>query len=540
MFETDPKRRKLILKRFVAARAVIVAFAALSCAFVHVKNGTVFDLSTAYLNAIFAVAVIESLIVGIAFKTGYEPAPRFLSAFLTVDLVLISAIVVLTGGGRSAFAFLYIATILSTSIFLSFNWSILFATICSALLLLVTFIEHNGLVTPASAFRLLDPPMTLWESWAYSSMKVLAFYLAAFLSGYLSRRIGVLRSFQHNLLNSFSSGFICADRDLKVTFFNAAAENLLQRVARECVGEDISMVFSPVGEGPNPLEDAIIREKECHGKEVEVNRGDGKRIPVGVTTSVLRDRNGKTCGALASFVDLTELKRMEERLRRADRLAAVGEMSASLAHEIRNPVASIRGSVQELSENLALDGTAGQLMKIAIRESDQLSRIISSFLAFVDTSSLSKELFDLSKVVDEAMRMARGRVESNGAIEISPAYGDALGNMTGDRRRIKEALANIIQNAIEATQGGGAVRIHAGVCEEAPDGFSISIQDEGVGIPREEVDRVFDPFYTTKPQGIGLGMAIAHNTIASHGGTIDIESAEGKGTAITVTLPREG
>jgi signal transduction histidine kinase len=111
--------------------------------------------------------------------------------------------------------------------------------------------------------------------------------------------------------------------------------------------------------------------------------------------------------------------------------------------------------------------------------------------------------------------------------------------MTGDRRRIKEALADIIQNALEATQGGGVLRIRAGVREEAPAGFNISIQDEGVGIPREEVRKVFDPFYTTKPQGIGLGMAIAHNTIASHGGTIDIDSAEGKGTAITVALPRE-
>lgn len=539
LFETDPKRRELILKLFIAARATIVSIVALSCTIAHVKNRAVFDLGTAYLTAVFAVALAESLIVAIVLKSGYEPTTRFLSIFLTADLALISAVVVLTGGGRSVFAFLYIATILSASILLSFNWSISFATLCSGLFLLVTLLEHNGLVTPASAFRLMDPPMKVWEIWAYSGTKVLAFYLAAFLSGHLSRRIGVLRSFQHNLLNSFSSGFICADRDLRVTFFNAAAEGLLQRSRSECIGKDISLVFPMAGEGANPVEEAVAQEKECHGKEVDVIRGDGKHIPVGVTTSIIKDRTGKPSGALASFVDLTELKRMEDKLRRADRLAAVGEMSASLAHEIRNPVASIRGAVQELSENLALNGTEAQLMKIAIRESDQLSKIISSFLAFVDTSPLGKESFDLGRMLEEAVQAAQMRVDRNGAVEVVLECPDSLRNMTGDRRRMKEALVDIIQNAIEAMEQGGALRICVGQCDGAAGGFSICITDEGVGIPADEVDRVFDPFYTTKPRGIGLGMAIAHNIVTSHGGTIDIESVEGEGTTITVALPRE-
>jgi len=538
-FEIDEKRNKLVLKRFAVARAAIITIVALSCAIVQVKSRVAFDLSTTYLYAVFAVAFIESLVVAAVLRTAYQPTARFSFVLLTADLVLITAVVMLTGGDRSALAFLYIAAILSASILLSFSWSIAIATICSGLFLLAVAAEHAGLVAPASAFRSMDPPMAVWELWAYLSMKVLAFYLTAFLSGYLSHRIGELQSFQHDLLNSFSSGFICVDRDLRVTFFNAAAAGLLQRATPECIGKDVSSAFPVVGEGPNPLREAVVEEKECQGKEVHISRGDGKQIPVGVTVSPLRNHSGKPVGALASFVDLTELKRMEERLRRADRLAAVGEMSASLAHEIRNPVASIRGAVQELAENLRLTGTEEQLMKIAIKESDQLSKIISSFLEFVDTSPIGKAPFELGEILDDAVQAAERRFARNGDVRILRDYPEALGNMTGDRRRIKEALVCIIQNGIEAMAGGGELRIGAGGCDDSPGGLSVRIQDEGVGIPAGDIDRVFDLFFTTKPGGMGLGMAIAHKIITSHGGSIDIESIEGEGTIITLALPRE-
>lgn len=538
LFEENMDQRRLILRRFAVIRAALVSIVGLLCVILHARGDVALDLSTTYLYAIFFVALVESLIVVAILNTAFKPTMRFSFVLLTADLVLISAIVVLSGGSRSALAFLYIAAILSANIMLSFRWSILIATISSALFMLIAIMEHTGLVSPASAFKGMDPPMTPDEMWAYSGMKVLAFYLTAFLSGYLSHRIGVLQSIQHNILNSFSSGFISVDRDYRVTFFNAAAAKLLHRSRSQCVGKDVSDVFAAAQDRPNPLKDAVADAKECQGKEVVVNRGDGKQIPVGITVSSLKDNSGKPVGAVASFVDMTDMKRMEEKLRRADRLAAIGEMSASLAHEIRNPVASIRGAVQELAENLALGGTNEKLMKITIKESDQLSRIISSFLEFVDTTASEKESFEVGEVIEEAVRGVEKQGVCNGAIRIQKECSDSVGCVVGERDRIVNALINLIQNGVEAMPEGGVVRVRIDERKDPADEVCISIHDSGVGIPAGEIEKVFDPFYTSKPQGIGLGMAIAHKVIAGHGGSIDLESVEGAGTTVTVGLPR--
>lgn len=537
-FKTDIERSKPVLKKFAVARAALVFIVGLLCAALQAGDGAALDTGASYLYAIFFIAMVESLIVGIVLSTSFRPTAGFSFILLIADLVLISAIVALTGGGRSAFAFLYIAAILSASILLSFRWSIVIATAASCLFVLVTLVERAGYVASVSALRGMGPPMTPDEIWAYSGMKILAFFLAAFLSGYLSRRVGVLRSIQHNILNSFSSGFISVNSDNEVTFINAAAAELLCLPREECMGKDVSDVFLADGSGQNPLMEAVVSAKECKGKEVLVGRGDGERIPVGITVSPLKDESGKPVGAVASFVDLTDMKRMEEELRRADRLAAIGEMSASLAHEIRNPVAAIRGAVQEMSENLILDGTSRQLMKIAIKESDQLSRIITSFLEFVDIRAPIKEPFEVSKAIEEAVRVVSGQNALNGRVKIKYECPDSAGKVLGERDRITGALINLIRNGVEAMPESGLLRVSIDGGSEADERVLITIQDTGVGIPAGAIEKVFDPFYTTKPQGIGLGMAIAHKVITGHGGSIDLESVEGAGTTVTIGLPR--
>jgi len=539
LFQKDIEHGRHVLKRFALARAALILVVAVPCVVLHVAGDAALDLSTAYLCAVFFIAMVESLVVAAILNTAYKPTARFAAALLTADLVLISAIVLFTGGGRSIFAVLYVAAILSTSVILSFEWSLRIATISSMLFVLVMLVERSTIILPASAFRGLEPPLGIDEMWAYSGMKVLAFYLSAFLSGYLSRQIGLLRSFQHNILNSFSSGFISVDRGRRVTYLNAAGGELLKCSPVQSIGENVSSVFPVPGGESNPLVEAVEDKKECRGKEVLVKRGDGERIPVGITVSPLKDGNEELSGAIASFVDLTEMKRMEEELRRADRLATVGEMSASLAHEIRNPVASIRGAVQELADNLTPDGTNEQLMKIAIRESDQLSRVIAAFLDFVDSNPLRKETFEVGQVLEEAIQAANGHPARSGGVQIQKDFADPVGRVVGERVRIKKVLENLIRNGIEAMPGGGILRVSAEV-EDGPAGrVRIRIHDTGFGIPSGEKDKVFNPFYTKKPHGIGLGMAIAHKVITGHGGSIDLDSVEGTGTTVTIALPRE-
>jgi two-component system sensor histidine kinase PilS (NtrC family) len=409
------------------------------------------------------------------------------------------------------------------------------------LFVLVMMLEHGGYVMASSAFRSPDSAMTAGELWAYAVMKVFAFYLVAFLAGYLSRRVGLLQSFHQNILASFSSGFISVNGDCVVTFINPAASKLLGRAPSESVGEHVRSVL-PVAEGqPNPLEESILSNAECQGKEVTIVRADGTRIPIGITISTIKGAAEKLMGAVASFIDLTELKRMEERLRRMDRLAAIGEMSSALAHEIRNPVASIRGAVQEMSDNLDLDGVNRRLMEIAIKESDHLSRVITDFLKFVGTGPCALEVFELKELLEENAQEAKEHLVRNGRVRIVTECPDDLGCITGDRTQLKEAVLNIIRNGIVAMPGGGTLRI--GVCaeEEPPGQVSIFVEDQGDGLSPEEAERIFDPFHPVRPGGgVGMEMAIAHRIVASHGGTVDVVSAKGKGTTVTIVLPREG
>lgn len=538
-FKSDLEQGRLILKRFALVRAVIVLIMAASCIILHVRANAVMDRNTAFLYSIFLVALIESLAVVLIIAGGYRPTIRFSSMLLCTDLALISAVIVLTGGSRSFFAFLYIAAILSSSIILSINWSLVIATICSVLFVLIMVLEQNGLAMSASAFSWQGLPLLTGDVVAYTSMKVFGFYLTAFLAGYLSHRLGLLQSFQENILNSFSSGFISINLDRNVTFLNVSAAALLGHRRSELIGKPISSVFAIADGNVNPLDEALSDCKECQSKEVTLVRSDRKTVPIGITVSHLRDSGMKLLGAVASFTDMTELKRMEEKLRRADRLAAIGEMSTSLAHEIRNPVASIRGAVQELSEHLVLDGTDTQLMRIAMRESDQLSRIITRFLEFVTATPREDEQFDVNELLEEVSRTVQQHLASRSNIRILDEFTEGLGHIVGDRTKIKEAMLNVIENAVDAMSDGGNLHLYAHRNGDPSGNVTIRITDEGKGLSPEGMQKIFDPFYTTKPQGIGLGMAIAHKIIDSHRGSIDVESAEGKGTTITIGLPRE-
>jgi two-component system sensor histidine kinase PilS (NtrC family) len=538
-FKTDLEQSSQILKRFALARALIVSIVAVYCALLHVKAHASFDLNNTYLFVILGVALVESLLAVATISAGYKPTMRFSSILLCSDLVLISALILMTGGSASVFVFLYIAVILSASLLLSLNWSVAMATICSLLFFGVMMLEFNGVVLPASPFLYREIEPAGLHLWADTVMKIFAFYLTAFLGGLLSHRVGLLQSFHENILNSLSSGYVSINRDRTVTYLNPAGSTLLKRARMDVLGKDISAVFPVADTQRNPLIEAITKKRETNSREIAVTRGDGKTIPVGITVSPIVNTARKLLGAVGSFIDLTDLKRMEERLRRADRLAAVGETSASLAHEIRNPVASIRGAVQELSENLSLEGTNKQLMVIAVRECDQLAKIVSRFLEFVGGGDgRAEERFDIVQLLDEVVDIAR-RNFCNGNGEIRTDFASSLGHMTGDRSQLREALLNIMRNGKEAMPAGGALRIRAGAEWGDQPLLNIIVEDEGIGIPRDDVEKLFNPFFTTKQGGTGLGLAIAHKVVTSHKGSIDIESDVGKGTRVKIVLPRQ-
>ncbi len=537
-FRTDLEQSSSILKRFALARALIIVVVAAYCLMLQMRLRETLDLNALYLFAIIAIALIESLLVAVVIAVGFAPTMRFAFILLCADLVLISAIILMTGGSTSVFVFLYIPVILSASLLLSLNWSLAIATLCSAVFLEVMVLELHGYVLPAAAFLSRTTKGAGLDLWADTGMKIFAFYLSAFLGGLLSHRVGLLRSFHEDILNSLSSGYISINRDRIVTYLNPAGSSLLVRAKMDAIGKDVSAVF-PVEEGQqNPLIEAVVKKRETNSREIAVSRGDGRSIPVGITVSPIFNGAKNLLGAVGSFIDLTELKRMEEKLRRTDRLAAIGEMSAALAHEIRNPVASIRGAIEELSENLNLQDTNRQLMAIAVRECDQLGQIVSRFLQFVSGGERENKTFDVVQLLDEVTEAAQRSI-FNGDGRILKDFPTNLGKMRGDRIQLREALLNLIQNGKDAMPSGGCVRFHAAADVDERAAVAIVIEDEGKGIPSEELKKIFIPFYTTKPGGTGLGLAIVHKIILSHGGSVDIDSTVGKGTRVKIVLPRQ-
>ena len=253
---------------------------------------------------------------------------------------------------------------------------------------------------------------------------------------------------------------------------------------------------------------------------------------MGVSASVLR----KGLGLICSFQDLTEIKRMEERVRHADRLAAIGRFAAGLAHEIRNPIGSIRGSVEVLRESLRPHGNDRRLMDIVLRESDRLDGIIRDFLDFSRPPRLVRVETDLLGLVDEVLLLLANRTPVS--VHITREFPEPTLKVSVDPGQIRQALWNLCLNAVEAMPDGGELRAEVRARGEA-EAVEIAVHDTGVGIPPTDRPHLFEPFFTTKPQGTGLGLALVHRIVEDHGAEIRVASEPGR-TCFTILLPVGG
>jgi signal transduction histidine kinase len=230
-----------------------------------------------------------------------------------------------------------------------------------------------------------------------------------------------------------------------------------------------------------------------------------------------------------------QLLEVEEQLRRADRLSALGELSAGLAHEIRNPLGSIRGTAEILRDGTAVDSPQQEFAEILIREVDRLNRVVQDFLDFARPTSVEPDLVDLNRVIEEVLALARRMLEQGGTeITFTPAE---LSACPGNAEQLKQALLNLVLNAMQAMPAGGRLAI---ATRQLPEAITIEIRDNGAGIDPAALEKIFDPFFTTRKEGTGLGLAITSRIIRGHGGRIDVASDLGQGTTFNVELPCRG
>jgi len=456
-----------------------------------------------------------------------------------LDTALVTAVVAATGGARSIFAFLYVLSVTAACLLLSRTGGLTIAAASSAL---YTGLVFGRTIFPMTAF--FEAPV---ESTALEVITIFmnagTFLVVAIVAGGLAERfrstqeeletnqadLRDLEAFTNLIFESVGTGLIALDREHRVTALNRAAEQITGVAAAAVMGRPWSVLGSSV-----PL--AVIEsEIESSGRgsawrEVTLRRGDGEDIPVRMTFSALRAGDGRGIGLIAACEDLSAIRAMEARMRAADRLASLGRMAANIAHEIRNPLAALSGAVEVMAAGAA-DDTRERLGQIVLKETGRLNAIIREFLEYARPAPLGLTPVNVAEAVDEVLLLLEHQAPA-GTLKAVREFPPAL-TWTVDRQQFRQAIWNLCLNAVQAMPEGGELR----VTMTAGGRLVLRVSDTGEGIEAADLGLIFEPFFSTKPDGSGIGLALVHRIVQDHGGEIDVYSRPRVGSTFTVTLP---
>lgn len=483
------------------------------------------------------------------------------------ELMVVSQIVFFTGGLRSPSIFLYLMTIISAAVTNRLVGTLFIASAATASYAVVILVDagHSAALLQPSQWSTVLAMLPDEEFFAVF-VRVCIFYLCAFSGGYLAERLWshdealahtaqqleVAKLETGDILTHLQSGIITVDLAGHIVFFNRAAEDILAISSKRVRGHSVREVFGPqFPELAERLETVLASQKMDVRTELTLHRVDGKTIPIGFSTSVLGGRNDTPRGVIGIFQDLTEPKLIEEKMRMQDRLAAIGELSAAIAHEIRNPLAAISGSVEVLCNELPVEGENRRLLELIIRESGRLNKILTDFLTYARIRPTVSGRVTVATVLDEVLEITRRRYEGvrDPILRVRQPHRDLA--VRSDADHLKQLLINLVFNAVEAKEVGRAevvVTVHSASQddfeEELPAAgpltrwVSISVTDNGDGIPDSVRNRLFEPFVSSKPNGTGLGLAIVQRLTENASGHVRVKSEPGQGTTFTVILPQ--
>jgi PAS domain S-box-containing protein len=355
--------------------------------------------------------------------------------------------------------------------------------------------------------------------------------------------MGAMRRFSESVLHDMTNGLVVVDRDGKVRLLNRAGESLLGRKEKDVLDTSVEDLL---GRGARVVRDSMERELAYPSEEILVRRDGGESLPLGMSVSPWRGEGGRVNGAVVMLRDLSREKELEEERTRLDRLALLGEWSAVMAHEIRNPLAGMAAGIQHLLTKFPEEDERYDALRRIQKEEERVSRTIDDILLISRPPRLNLAACDIRAILSDVVDQRREKAADRG-VEITEEYGGDLGDLRADRSRLEQAFSNLVANAIEAMPNGGQLRIDVrerlappGSAEVDEDSVEVVILDTGIGISQDELSKILDPFFTTKPGGTGLGLPIAQRIIGEHGGQLSINSTEGEGTTVVVRLPLVG
>jgi len=384
-------------------------------------------------------------------------------------------------------------------------------------------------------------------------------------NGRLARKVEELDSltrFLNDILGTMHSGVVAVDAEGRVTSVNQAAGRVLGVSADAVLGEPHEAALRNADGSPSPLALTLATGEPVEGFEREVATQSGDRLCLSSRVAPIRSAGGRLVGAVEIFSDLTEFRGLQERLDRADKLAALGQMTAQVAHEIRNPLNSIEGFASLLVRDLDPDDKRRGFAAHIVTSSRSLNQIVTNMLDFSQPFAVQPRLISVRAVVEEALAFVAEGARHLGCaeLEIETDFDPAADALDADPDLLRQALLNLLTNAVQAMPDGGTLRVSvkcqassvkwaeegeeddcrlpSADCRPPTDWVQIRVEDTGPGIPEGIRDKVLEPFFTTKSKGTGLGLAIVQKIALRHGGRLEIESETGRGTAVALTLPR--
>jgi two-component system sensor histidine kinase PilS (NtrC family) len=530
------------LARLLVARLVLAALAFVLALALSRQEQT--DAQVLGLWAALALAFLSTA-VSAALMSRVRRLATFGAVQLLADVAMVTALVHFSGGRVSAFGFLYLPIPVFGAVLFdrpgAYGAALLASAAYGAALLGTLGASPEG------------AGFALW------SAQTGALLVVALLASALTRELRVtgarldasrarlfeLRSLHERTVECLSSGLLTTDVERTITFFNPEAEHITGRRASDAIGRPLDEILPGVG--------ALADESgSAHGRmrsRVQVSGPDGELRHLGVAVSVLRGEDGRAAGYVTIFQDVTAVVQLEQELVRRERLAAVGELAASLAHEIRNPLAAISGSVELLSSGVPAPQDGTRLRAIVLREIERLDDLIRDFLRYARPLPPKLEAVAVRPLLEEVLRMLASAVPEGARLEVE---GDVGAVALADATQLRQVVWNLVRNAVDALEGAGAVRVETHRSSGTPQGepcdgrkpttggpacVEIVVADSGRGIPAAELERIFDPFYTTKPDGTGLGLPTVYRIVEAHGGSLSVESQPGVGTRFRIQLP---
>jgi len=465
------------------------------------------------------------------------------------EALFVSILVVLTGGISSTYSFFFNLAIINASFLFGRREAFYTAGFCGIIYGLIIDLHYYGRL---ERFGLLRESGEIYGSNQVLSLittNLLAFILTAILTGYLAARASKsesalkekeidyeeLERLNSLIVATLDSGLVTVNSQGRIRVFNRYAAELTGIKQKTAYGKELLEIFPE-------LDLADLTSSSKQRQEVFYINSNGAKVILSFKHAPLLDKNSNSVGAVVEFKDMTAIRNMEANLLKANRLAAIGELSARIAHEIRNPLASISGSVQLLAGSGSIPETDAKLLEIVMRETSRLDNMLNEFLLYARPLPPNKSWFYLNRLIDDQVTILKGDVRFS-SIVIHKNFADQL-DIFADRDQIQQVLWNLLLNAAEAMPAGGEIFIDCAwmvpvtnTQSDAENFLHLSIKDTGSGISTDESKLVFEPFFTTKPGGSGLGLATVYRILEAHNASILLDSDQGTGTTFSIIIP---